>query len=1004
LTAAISGSCSSAQSTQGAPGTPDLGPAAATTAALTSLDPAATALAAPAPLPHSSGPPFVAFESGPVRPIALSRDGTRLFVANIPDGRVEIFAVDRNGLRHQTSVAVGLEPVALALRDDRELWVINHLSDSVSIIDLAGDAPHVARTLLVGDEPRDIVFAGRDRTRAFITTARRGQRRSDPALAGVPGAGDPALTTPGIGRADVWVFDADHLGDDAGGRPRAIVSLFGDTPRALAVSPDGDTVYAAVFKSGNQTTAINQGVVCPGFAADQPCSIAGVEFPGGVPGPSTDHSGAPAPEVGIIVKRDPATGHWLDGLGRIWDSAVRFDLPDDDVFALDARSLRQTGVWAHVGTTLFNLLPNPRTGAVYVSNLEARNDIRFEGPGVFGHSTVQGHLAEARVTVLAGAAVRPRHLNKHIDYSVRPAPPGTADASLATPLDMALSRDGATLYVAAFGSSKVGVLDTAALEADALDPRRDSARYLAVSGGGPGGLALDDDHHRLYVYTRFDDGVSVIDLGRRAEIEHRALHDPEPPAVVEGRRFLYDARLTSSNGEAACASCHIFGDNDDLAWDLGNPDDDVTRSPLTILLGGGATRFAPPINGTGNVGDFHPMKGPMTTQTLRGMVNHGAMHWRGDRSNGFFGVDTRTAPPFDSDLAFRNFIVAFPSLLGRADPITLDQMAQFSVFALALTMPPNPVRHLDNSLTPAQARGRSFFLGCGGLDSFTGTPVADDCAAHPPGPGHGHLADGSPQGNGENGKTCQGCHTLDAASGFFGTSGLASFEGFPQIFKIPQLRNLYTKIGMFGMPAVGTINPGDNDAKGPQVRGFGFLNDGSVDTVFRFFQLHVFDTDPDHPGLVGFAGADPDGQRRDVEQFMLAFDSDLAPIVGQQVTLTAGNAASAGPRIALLRARAAQPFASQILGATAAECDLVAHATVHGAPSGWLFLPASGTYQPDDGGAPVGDNALRAVARVPGQEVTFTCVPPGSGVRMALDRDGDGIYNRRDRCPADPGC
>jgi hypothetical protein len=77
---------------------------------------------------------------------------------------------------------------------------------------------------------------------------------------------------------------------------------------------------------------------------------------------------------------------------------------------------------------------------------------------------------------------------------------------------------------------------------------------------------------------------------------------------------------------------------------------------------------------------------------------------------------------------------------------------------------------------------------------------------------------------------------------------------------------------------------------------------------------------------------------------------------------------------------------------------------VDGAPSGWLFLPASGTYQPDDGGAPVGDNALRAVARLPGQEITFTCVPPGSGVRMALDRDGDGTYNRRDRCPADPGC
>jgi hypothetical protein len=281
-------------------------------------------------------------------------------------------------------------------------------------------------------------------------------------------------------------------------------------------------------------------------------------------------------------------------------------------------------------------------------------------------------------------------------------------------------------------SSKVGVLDTAALEADALDPRRDSARYIAVTGGGPSGLALDDDRHRLYVYTRFDDAVSVVDLHRRAEIEHRALHDPEPPAVVQGRRFLYDARLTSSNGEAACASCHIFGDNDDLGWDLGNPDDDVAQNPMPILIAGGATRFFPPINGTGNVHDFHPQKGPMTTQTLRGMVNHGAMHWRGDRSNGLFGVDTHTAPPFDSDLAFRNFIVAFPSLLGRAQPISPEQMAQFSAFALALTMPPNPVRNLDNSLTPAQARGRSFFLGCDGLDSFTGASASSAAVSSTP--------------------------------------------------------------------------------------------------------------------------------------------------------------------------------------------------------------------------------------------------------------------------------
>ena len=36
---------------------------------------------------------------------------------------------------------------------------MNHLSDSVSIVDVASSPPRVVRTLLTCDEPRDIVFA-----------------------------------------------------------------------------------------------------------------------------------------------------------------------------------------------------------------------------------------------------------------------------------------------------------------------------------------------------------------------------------------------------------------------------------------------------------------------------------------------------------------------------------------------------------------------------------------------------------------------------------------------------------------------------------------------------------------------------------------------------------------------------------------------------------------------------------------------------------------------------
>ena len=48
----------------------------------------------------------------------------------------------------------------MAVRNDGEAWVVNHVSDSVSVVELNDKSSRVKHTLLVGDEPRDIVFAG----------------------------------------------------------------------------------------------------------------------------------------------------------------------------------------------------------------------------------------------------------------------------------------------------------------------------------------------------------------------------------------------------------------------------------------------------------------------------------------------------------------------------------------------------------------------------------------------------------------------------------------------------------------------------------------------------------------------------------------------------------------------------------------------------------------------------------------------------------------------------
>ncbi|WP_438028583.1 beta-propeller fold lactonase family protein [Sorangium sp. So ce233] len=903
----------------------------------------ATAALLAAALPAAAATPFTTFESGQVRPMALSRDGKLLFAVNTPDNRLEIFRVQTDRLRLKASVPVGLEPVAVAARGDDEVWVVNHLSDSVSVVDVRDEEKaRVVRTLLVGDEPRDIVFAGRGRSRAFITTAHRGQN--------IPF--DPQLTTPGVGRADVWVFDADHLGTSLGGTPLSIVTLFSDTPRALAVTPDGSRVYAAAFHSGNRTTSIDESLVPNGGEAE-----------GGLPWPTTNFEGIPQPEVGLILKFDGA--HWVDELGREWDSAVRFSLPDKDVFVIDALANppRQVdgpgGFFTGVGTILFNMVVNPVSGKVYVSNTDARNEERFEGPGLFAGHSVRGHLHESRITVLGPGGVVPRHLNKHIDYDACCAPVSNGEnaKSLAQPTGMAVTRDGATLYVAALGSDKIGVFDTRQLEKGTFVPSRSS--QIHVPGGGPTGLVLDEDRQRLYVLTRFDNAISVINTRTRREVAHVPMHNPEPPSVVRGRRFLYDASLSSSHGDSSCASCHIFGDFDSLAWDLGNPDGTALVNPgpfCTDLFGQDPT--------------LHPMKGPMTTQSLRGMANHGPMHWRGDRTGGH---DAPTSQPdsgvFDERAAFQKFRASFVDLLGRDEPISEEDMEAFTDFILQVTYPPNPIRALDDSLTPDQRAGRDFF----------GGPVSSIL-----------------------GESCIGCHDVDPganpddfAPGFFGSDGGSANANESQVFKVPHLRNQYQKIGMFGM-AESFVFPfgGSNAHMGDQVRGFGFLHDGGVDTLFRFNSFSDFVQIPENPG--GFPiGPEGDLLKHQVAAYMLALESNLKPIVGQQITLTSSNAAVAGPRIALLIARA-----------DAGDCDLVVKGWSHGEELGFLYT-GNGRFEPDRAREPRRwDTELRQLPGGHRGELTYTCVPPGSGERIGIDRDGDGFRDGDERDagsdPADP--
>jgi len=132
-----------------------------------------------------------------------------------------------------------------------------------------------------------------------------------------------------------------------------------------------------------------------------------------------------------------------------------------------------------------------------------------------------------------------------------------------------------------------------------------------------------------------------------------------------------------------------------------------------------------------------------------------------------------------------------------------------------------------------------------------------------------------------------------------------------------------------------------------------------------------------------------------LQEFIFAFDTNSAPAVGQQVTLHRRSDAPVDARIDLLLARAA-----------AGECDVVVKGNLAGEARGWLRLP-SGQFRSDRAAEPpLGKAALRRQSRVASQELTFTCVPVGSGERIGVDRDDDGALDRDEidagSDPADP--
>lgn len=307
------------------------------------------------------------------------------------------------------------------------------------------------------------------------------------------------------------------------------------------------------------------------------------------------------------------------------------------------------------------------------------------------------------------------------------------------------------------------------------------------------------------------------------------------------------------------------------------------------------------------------------------------MHWRGDRT----GTD-RVGGETLEEAAFKEFNEAFDAFMGLDAEISAADMQAFTDFALRINYPPNPIRQLDNSLTGIEIDGDRLFRN-GVVRIQTGIL-----------------------------EVCVQCHTLDPAAGSFGSKGLSSdnAQTGERNFKIPHFRDQYQKVGMFGF---GFQSPA---ATGPQVRGFSFNHNGATSSNFIIADLGM-----------------PQADLLALRAFLYSFPTESPPITGQQVTLSNSNAGTASARIGLLIAR------SQV-DSPIPECDLVAKGVIDGEARGWVMARTS-EFQPDSAVEPLIDRAgLEALVDDPEEFLTFTCTPWGSGTRIGIDRDLDGVLDR----------
>jgi hypothetical protein len=310
---------------------------------------------------------------------------------------------------------------------------------------------------------------------------------------------------------------------------------------------------------------------------------------------------------------------------------------------------------------------------------------------------------------------------------------------------------------------------------------------------------------------------------------------------------------------------------------------------------------------------MHPMKGPMTTQTLRGLNTLQPFHWRGDRAD------------------FLAFNPAFDALMGGS-LLSATDMTAYRDFVNTVAFMPNPNQLLNRTLPASFAGGDPI----AGRNTYLNEPFVGNV-------------------------TCNGCHSANPGPGSNRAIIPANVLQEAQPFKVPQLRNIYQKLNF------------NNGVGAASIGGFGLVHDGHDPSLFVFLSRPVF-------GNVSTNAT----KKNNLSAFVQCFDTGTAPAVGHTRTLTAANVGS--PPVA-------NDWTTLEGQAAANNIELIAKGVLDGQLRGLLYRPATNDYRADETGIGPFTRAQLVQRIGAGGILSVMGVPPGSGTRMGLDRDMDGILD-----------